>query len=96
MKKFYTFYQSNPGGYFIKNDKVAEYVIIQAESSYEANDKAEEIGIYFDGIKKGLDCECCNDRWYRVSEWEGKDSINMSDYMKNKAYKIYADEEWII
>lgn len=96
MKKFYTFSQSNPGGYYINNDKISQYVIIQAENADEANDKAEEIGIYFDGIKKGFDCSCCNDRWDRVSEWHAKTTIKIDDYMKNKTYKIYADEEWII
>lgn len=96
MKKFYTFNQSNPGGYFINNENIAEYVIIHAENANDANDKAEEIGIYFDGISKGFDCECCNDRWYRVSEGDAKDNIIIDYHMKQKGYKIYADEEWII
>jgi hypothetical protein len=96
MKKFYTFSQSNPGGYFIKNDKISEYVIIQAESAKEANDIAEDIGIYFDGIRKKIDCSCCNDRWYRVTEWNGKEKIELDERIKEQGYKIYADEEWII
>ena len=96
MKKFYTFSQSNPGGYFIKNDKISEYVIIQAESADEANDIANDVGIYFDGIRKKIDCSCCNDRWYRVNEWDGKEKIELNERMKEQGYKIYADEEWII
>lgn len=96
MRKFYTFDQSNPGGYFINDDKIAEYIIIQAESADEANNKAEEIGIYFNGIRKGLDCSCCNDRWYPVAEWDGKDTIKITSSMIEKGYKIYADEEWRI
>jgi hypothetical protein len=96
MKKFYTFSQSNPGGYFIKNDKISEYVIIQAESAEEANDFAEDVGIYFDGIRKKIDCSCCNDRWYRASEWGGKEKIELDEIMLERGYKIYADEEWII
>jgi hypothetical protein len=95
-KKFYTFYQSNPGGYFINDDKICEYVIIHAPSAKEANDIAEDLGIYFDGIRKKIDCECCNDRWYRVDERDGKDTIEITDRMKEVGYKIYADEEWTI
>ena len=60
---FYTYTQNNSGGYFITNDNVAEYVIIEANSIDEANNKAEEIGIYFDGCSFGRDCSCCGDRW---------------------------------
>lgn len=95
-KRFFTFSQSNPGGYFIKNDKVSEYVIVQAENANEANNIAEEIGIYFDGIRKKIDCSCCNDRWYRITEMEGRDSIEITKEMKKNGYKIYADEEWTI
>jgi hypothetical protein len=98
MKKFYLFSQSNPGGYFIQNDQIDEYVIIHAENAKDANAKAQEIGIYFDGIEKSIDCKCCNDRWYRVSEYDSSESplINGEDFRKSEKYKIYADEEWII
>lgn len=95
-KKFYTFDQGNPSGYFINDDKVAEYVIIHACTAQEANDIAEDLGIYFDGIRKKVDCECCNDRWYRVTEMDGRDTIEITNEMKKKGYKIYADEEWKI
>ena len=26
--------------------------------------------VYFDGIRKGIDCECCGDRWYGAEEWD--------------------------
>jgi hypothetical protein len=98
MKKFYLFNQSNPGGYFIKNNLVDEKVIIHAENADDANVKAQEIGIYFDGIRKGIDCKCCNDRWYPVSEYDSSESplIDGEDFRKSEKYKIYADEEWKI
>ena len=64
---FYTFSQNNSGGGFVVNDNVAEYVIIEADSCEEADDKAEEIGIYFNGCDDGQDCSCCGDRWYSQS-----------------------------
>lgn len=61
--KWYRFRQNNSGGHFILNDKVCAEIYIEAESPAVANRKAEDIGIYFDGVNKGIDCECCGDRW---------------------------------
>lgn len=71
---FYTFAQNNSGGQFIlKNNKISEYVIIEADSDIEANKKAEDIGIYFDGCDKNIECDyCCGDRWYRADSYDGK------------------------
>ena len=71
---FYTFSQNNSGGDFIINDKVAEWVIIEADSADEANDIAEGVGIYFDGCENGYDCDCCGDRWYRQYDDEGTET----------------------
>jgi hypothetical protein len=62
---FFTFRQNNSFGVFAVNDNVDHFVIIEAESSGEADDIGEHIGIYFGGVLKGIDCECCGDRWYR-------------------------------
>lgn len=67
---FFTYYQNNSGGIFELDNDVAEYVIIEAEDYQEANRIAEDIGIYFDGCSKGIDCECCGDRWYETDEDE--------------------------
>lgn len=63
--KFYTFSQNNSGGSFVVDEEagIAETVIIEAHSAADANSRAERIGIYFDGVTSGLDCECCGDRW---------------------------------
>lgn len=61
---FYSYNQNNSGGSFDKDENLDEYVIIEANSLNEANEKAESIGIYFDGVDKGYDCDCCGDRWY--------------------------------
>lgn len=66
---FYLFRQNNSGGVFTVDEGrgIAMYVIVEAPTSGLANTRAEEIGLYFDGVEAGLDCECCGDRWQRVS-----------------------------
>ena len=72
--KFYCFSQNNSGGFFINDDDkgICEYVIIEAESGDDANERAEKIGLYFDGVLDGEDCDCCGDRWYRAYDEEGE------------------------
>lgn len=64
--EWYMFDQNNSGGSFRVNDDVTVYVLIQAASVKEANIKAEDIGIYFDGCSNGWDCDCCGDRWHEA------------------------------
>ena len=61
--KFFHFRQNNSGGSFKVNEAVAHNVIIEAYSAKEANARAVEIGIYFNGCDTGADCNCCGDRW---------------------------------
>ncbi len=61
---FYEYNQNNSGGSFVVNDKVCHRVIIEADSKSAAEMKAEDLGIYFNGVDAGYDCECCEDRWY--------------------------------
>lgn len=67
---FYTYNQNNSGGVFEIDLEagIGHFVIIEADSADEADAKAGSIGLYFDGVRKGLDCLCCGDRWYRA--WE--------------------------
>jgi hypothetical protein len=67
---FYTYSQNNSGGTFDINDLLSYFVIIEADSEREANEKAENIGIYFNGCSLGLDCSCCGDRWYYPDKYE--------------------------
>jgi hypothetical protein len=62
---FYSFNQHNSGEEFVVNDKVCHCVIVEADSLEEAIEIAENIGCYWDGVSKGIDCECCGDRWSR-------------------------------
>jgi hypothetical protein len=63
---FFHFNQNNSGGSFDTDESVAHHVFIEARNASDANMKAQSIGIYFDGIENGIDCECCGDRWYRA------------------------------
>lgn len=63
---YYTYNQNNSGGSFVNNDRVCHYVIVQAVSPADADRRAENIGIYFDGVADGQDCSCCGDRWDRA------------------------------
>lgn len=62
---FFVFDQNNSGGSFDFDEEsgITHYVIIEADTEGSAIEKAEGIGIYFDGCNKGLDCDCCGDRW---------------------------------
>lgn len=66
---FYQFRQNNSGGSF---DGFVN-IIIEASTPGEANEIAPEYGIYFNGVSKGIDCDCCGDRWYRVYDHDGTD-----------------------
>ncbi len=71
--KYYTFNQNNSGGGFEKDQKsgIGVAVIVEALDVDHAIQRAEKIGIYFDGCERGLDCRCCGDRWYRPWEDDG-------------------------
>lgn len=62
---FYEYRQNNSGGGFVfaKTSGISVYVIVEANSLDEANERAEGIGLYFDGVDNGHDCSCCGDRW---------------------------------
>lgn len=74
---FYEFHQNNSGGSFDVTETVTHYVIIEADSPKEANLKAKDIGIYFNGVEDGFDCSCCGDRWSSVWDNETGDDVPM-------------------
>lgn len=67
---FVTFDQNNSGGYFIQNDDVDEYVIIEGNSPKEILDKADTI---FDNYREY--CSCCGARWSDL--WMDENDIEM-------------------
>ncbi len=90
MTKFYLYNQNEPGGYV---REPALSVIIEANTWSQANALATEY-IYFDGINQGRYCECCCDRWDRLS---GEDEGFTLDEALRKAretnhLRIYKEE----
>jgi hypothetical protein len=61
---FYEFDQNNTGGTWVADEDLGYKVFIEADGESAAIDKAESIGIYFDGCRTGNDCPCCGDRWH--------------------------------
>lgn len=91
---FYTYSQNNSGGGFDIDEHVTITVIIEADSADEADAKAEEIGIYFDGCDSEIDCPCCGDRWYRAyGEGDEKPSIYGTPIEEN-ADSRYSRSRW--
>lgn len=69
---FYTYRQTNSGGYW----NGPKTIIVEADSKEEADIIAQENGVYFDGVSKGIDCECCGDRWYRTYDGDGVEDLD--------------------
>ena len=59
---WFDYSQNNSGGSW--QSGMAQHILIEADNLDEANRLAENIGIYFDGVHRGCDCECCGDRWH--------------------------------
>lgn len=62
--KFYEFSQNNSGGIFVTNKTLCHRLFIEANDAQDATEKAESLGVYFNGVASGRDCPCCGDRWY--------------------------------
>ena len=69
--KFWSLNQNNSGGYFINNENVKEYVIIEAPNANECQNKARDI---FEDYREY--CQCCGERWGDawLSEGEGREA----------------------
>jgi hypothetical protein len=89
--KFYEFCQNNSGGSFHVDDKVCHRLFIEANSDIEAEQIAEHLGCYFNGVDQGLDCECCGDRWYNGDEVD-LNELNSNGY-EVSIYSHYSNPE---
>jgi hypothetical protein len=89
--KFFEFYQNNSGGSFDIDDErgIGARVWIEAVDADHANSRAEDIGIYFDGVMSGYDCECCGDRWHSAWKDDGEDEVKIDEYSFNWNDVIY-------
>lgn len=67
--KFFTFNQNNSGGYYIQNDDVDAFVIIEALDAENVIDKSYDI---FENYQEY--CSCCGRRWSDyIDDSDGKD-----------------------
>jgi len=96
---FYTYRQNNSGGSFVYDEErsLAQYVIVEADSIAEANERAEMLGIYFDGVDDGYDCECCGDRWYRADTYDESETPTIygqpvEEYLGTRYAKMFQEE----
>jgi len=76
---WYEFRQNNSGGRYDINEDVSVRVLIQAATPAEANARAEQVGIYFDGCHSNLDCDCCGDRWDKA--WDALEDFTVYSWM---------------
>lgn len=91
---YYPFHQNNSGGHFMMTSTLTHYVIIEAGTADEANDKLEILGGYFNGCETGEDCPCCGDRWYPVWRDEGTPVPMVNDqapqdYVNNRKNSLW-------
>lgn len=96
--KFFLFDQNNSGGHFDRDKDVCENVIIEAYSIEDANLRADNFGIYFDGCSQGMDCSCCGDRWSKL--WDKEDGTEepmiSGDKVREHFSNGFYDEQVII
>jgi hypothetical protein len=99
---FYAYRQNNSGGSFHIDESagISRCVVVEANSSDEADRKAIEIGLYFNGCEIGRDCSCCGDRWYptygEAEAWEIEEGsfIHLLNGNTLTVNTTPTDEEW--
>jgi hypothetical protein len=91
MTRFFHFSQNNSGAWFHEDEDagIGRQVWVEAHNATEANNIAESIGIYFDGVVRGLDCQCCGNRWYRV--WPENEGYEQPEPFHPIAYVHFLD-----
>lgn len=78
--RWYEYTQNNSGGGFDHDAEagIGYAVWVQARNSTEADQRAQAIGLYFDGVAKDMDCSCCGDRWSAKGDY-GWDDGQLSE-----------------
>lgn len=91
MNKFFCFDQNNSGGVFHINDEqgISPIVWVEAFDVHEAIERAKDIGIYFNGVQDGWDCECCGDRWNEPWNDEGESSSSVNNHFSSWHDTVY-------
>ncbi|MCY8493708.1 hypothetical protein [Bacillus inaquosorum] len=93
---FYEYTQNNSGGSFVTNDKLCHRLFIEATSYEEADTIAEGLGVYWNGVSEGIDCDCCGDRW-EIADPVDLDRINKKGWEVGVYSNIASpekEEEW--
>lgn len=88
--QWYEASQNNSGGSFVVNEVLCHRLFIEAESAEQASNIAQKLGVYYDGCRNGMDCNCCGDRWYEpdkvpdltkmevsVTGYKGEDQVTL-------------------
>lgn len=93
---WYKFRQNNSGGSFqYKPERgISVEVIIEANDYREVLDRAELIGLYFNGCDSGMDCNCCGDRWYESDDIVDEVPEPDEPLIKDES-KRYSFTKWI-
>ena len=84
--KWFEFRQNNSGGVFVADKNLSVHVYIEATTPAAANQRAQELGIYFDGFG---DCPCCGNRWCEVWEGDEGESFEELGFYAWKQQKIF-------
>ncbi len=107
---FYEYTQNNSGGHFEVTDKLCHRLFIEADNLDEAGSIAESLGVYFNGVTDGFDCDCCGDRWdygdevdllsinqegYEVSAVSGVQDREKAWNANYRDYEVHTEPEWI-
>ena len=82
---YFKFRQNNSFGVY----RGTPLVFVQADNAADANDIAQDHGIYFNGVADGLDCDCCGDRWFPDSDDDAQDQP--SSYGYDGGVTVYSD-----
>ena len=85
--KFITYVQNNSGGYYLRNEDVQHYVIIEGFDLWQIEAMANKIFADYSEY-----CKCCGERW---STWKGE--RDMTDKPIISGYVVgeeFSDEYW--
>jgi len=93
----YNFRQNNSHGYF--TGPAQNIIVVDAKSEDLALEIAQKAGLYLNGVRSGIDCDCCGDRWSNYSSEfdnvaEAKASAEKHSYGDGTAYLVTDDLDW--
>jgi hypothetical protein len=93
---WYKYHQNNSGGTHIydKNNGISVNVWVEADNEVHADDRAESIGIYFDG---SMDCSCCGSRWSSADyAYNDKDELppGPEETLKKDEFDSFSTIKW--